>query len=255
MDSGVRSAASAHAPAHSAAAAQPSPPASLCQVLAPSAAPRPSEWKIVGSTVLLKRYGVSPPNSSCVKLAAFDMDGTIIKTKSGSSTRLSHVYIAKSHFALWLRHVSFHRPPFPGNTFPTSERDWVFLNEHVPSTLRRLHEQGYTLVIFSNQAGFPKQNLFSGRGKQVMSKVDTFTQQLSLPITAYLATARDGNRKPQAGMLHLFLASIGCESLQSDSFFCGDAAGRDHDHSADDKGFAEAAGLKFMLPEQVFVVE
>ncbi len=88
-----------------------------------------------------------------------------------------------------------------------------------------------------------------------MAKVDAFTQQLAVPLTAYLATARDGNRKPQTGMLRLFLGSVACESLQSDSFFCGDAAGRAHDHSADDKGFAESAGLKFMLPEQVFVAE
>ena len=131
----------------------------------------------------------------------------------------------------------------------------MFFNHHVAPTLRSLHARGYTLVIFSNQAGFPKQKPFSGRGLQVMTKVDTFTQQLEVPITALLATARDGNRKPQAGMLRLFLASIGCDSLQPDSFFCGDAAGRSHDHSADDKGFAESAGLKFMLPEQVFVAE
>lgn len=203
----------------------------MFQLRAPTAAPSPSDWKIVGSSVLLKRYmcSVAPPSppepaAASIKLAAFDMDGTIIKTKSG-------------------------------NTFPTSERDWVFFNDHVAPTLRRLHEQGYTLVIFSNQAGFPKQNVFSGRGKQVMTKVDAFMQQLALPITAYLATQRDGNRKPQAGMLRLFLASAGCDSLHTDSFFCGDAAGRPHDHSADDKGFAEAAGLKFMLPEQVFVAE
>ena len=123
------------------------------------------------------------------------------------------------------------------------------------ATLQRLHAQRFLLVLFSNQAGFSKQNPFTGRGKQVMTKIDTFAWQLALPLTAFLATARDGNRKPQAGMLRLLKASTGFDSLHSDSFFCGDAAGREQDHSADDKGFAQAAGLRFMVPEEVFVEE
>jgi hypothetical protein len=45
----------------------------------------PSDWKLVDSSVLFKRYGVAPAASASIKLAAFDMDGTIIKTKSGLS--------------------------------------------------------------------------------------------------------------------------------------------------------------------------
>ena len=131
----------------------------------------------------------------------------------------------------------------------------MFFNHLVPRTFSRLHSQGFTIVIFSNQGGFSKQNPFTGRGKQVMTKIDAFTQQLSVPLTAFLATAHDGNRKPHAGMLRLFNAMAGVESLHSDSFFCGDAAGREQDHSADDKGFSAASGLKFMLPEEVFVEE
>ncbi len=88
-----------------------------------------------------------------------------------------------------------------------------------------------------------------------MTKIDAFMQQLCVPLTAFLATARDGNRKPHTGMLQMFNALARFDSLHSDSFFCGDAAGREQDHSADDKGFSEAAGLKFMLPEELFVEE
>ena len=56
----------------------------------------------------------------------------------------------------------------------------MFFNSHVPAVLRRLHEQGYTLAIFSNQGGFSKHNPFAGRGKAVMTKIDTFTQELRL---------------------------------------------------------------------------
>jgi bifunctional polynucleotide phosphatase/kinase len=191
------------------------------------------------------------------------MDGTLVKTKSGGrpiacvAARLSTVTNAHAHAfpssSLSPRASSCVLIIRPGNTFPINERDWVFFNDHVPSTLRRLHAQGYTLVIFSNQAGFSKRNLFTGRGKQVMNKIDAFTEQLCLPLTAHLATAHDGNRKPDIGMLLLFKASMRCDALHADSFFCGDAAGRDGDHSADDRGFAREAGLQFMLPEDVFV--
>ena len=186
------------------------------------------------------------------------MDGTIIKTKSGAiSTTKSDT----------ITHTA------PGNTFPSNERDWIFFNPLVPPTLRRLHATGHTLVIFSNQGmppltsttafpfltplpgGFSKSNPFTGRGQATMSKIDCFTQQLQLPLTVYLATARDGNRKPAAGMLRLFNEFRGSDQLHPDSFFCGDAAGRPNDHSADDRGFAAAAGLKFVVPEEMFIEE
>jgi bifunctional polynucleotide phosphatase/kinase len=186
------------------------------------------------------------------------MDGTIIKTKSGAMSTTKSGAISNT---------------ISGNTFPSNERDWIFFNPLVPPTLRRLHATGHTLVIFSNQGmppltfttafpfltqspgGFSKSNPFTGRGKATMSKIDSFIAQLQLPLTVYLATARDGNRKPAAGMLSLFNSFRGSEQLHPDSFFCGDAAGRANDHSADDRGFAAAAGLKFVVPEEVFTEE
>jgi len=88
-----------------------------------------------------------------------------------------------------------------------------------------------------------------------MSKIDAFCGALQLPLTVLLATARDGNRKPQVGMLRLFNGWRGSDVLEEGSFFCGDAAGRVGDHSEDDSRFAAAARLTFKLPEQVFVEE
>ena len=36
------------------------------------------------------------------------------------------------------------------------------------------------------------------------------------------------------------------------SFYCGDAAGRPKDFSDSDRGFAQAAGLRFFTPEELF---
>ena len=60
------------------------------------------------------------PTSHGVKIASFDIDGTIITTKSG-------------------------------NTFAKNIDDWKFLYDSIPSMLASYHQQGYKIVFFSNQ--------------------------------------------------------------------------------------------------------
>lgn len=59
-------------------------------------------------------------SGSGLKLAAFDLDGTLIKCKSR-------------------------------NKFPTDETDWMFWDPTVPGKLRELSQSGHLVVIFSNQ--------------------------------------------------------------------------------------------------------
>ena len=56
------------------------------------------------------------------KIAAYDMDGTLITTVSG-------------------------------RVFAKDMNDWKILYPEVPAKLRKLHEDGYRIVIVSNQAG------------------------------------------------------------------------------------------------------
>ena len=56
------------------------------------------------------------------KIAAFDLDGTIIKTKSG-------------------------------RVFPKDKNDWVFFNDNVKKILYNLCNNNYKIVIFTNQKG------------------------------------------------------------------------------------------------------
>lgn len=87
-------------------------------------------WKIVDETLLTARYKGSDiypllcpdiiGGVSKVKLAAFDLDGTLIKTKSGAR-------------------------------FPKDETDWTFFDRSVPLKLRELSTAGHLIVIFSNQ--------------------------------------------------------------------------------------------------------
>lgn len=59
------------------------------------------------------------------KIAAFDLDYTLIKTKSG-------------------------------NLFPKDENDWTWLYDNVPNILEELAKNKYNIVVFTNQKGISK---------------------------------------------------------------------------------------------------
>ncbi|KAL6424763.1 hypothetical protein ACFW04_010012 [Cataglyphis niger] len=82
------------------------------------------------------------------KIAAYDMDGTLIKTKSGL-------------------------------VFPKDCNDWQLLYPDVPGKLKQLHTNGYKIVIFTNQAG-----LSTGKFKisDFKLKIENIIQKLMVPI-------------------------------------------------------------------------
>jgi hypothetical protein len=85
-------------------------------------------------------------------------------------------------------------------------------------------------------------------------------KQLDLPVQVFMAPGKDGFRKPEAGMWHFLAARCngGVAPDPRESFFVGDAAGRavsadaPGDFADSDKKFAEAAGIDFKTPEEVF---
>ncbi|XP_049873858.1 uncharacterized protein F21D5.5 [Pectinophora gossypiella] len=166
---------------------------------------------------------------SSSKIAAFDMDGTLIKTKSG-----------KVH--------------------PVDLNDWQIAFPPVPQKLKDLLSQGFKIVILSNQAP-----IGNGRVKieDFKKKIESIVQKLDIPIQAYIATGKGFYRKPTTGMWKI-LSEQKNDSIDinmDESFYCGDAAGRvanwapgkKKDHSMADKLMAENLGLRFYTPEQFFL--
>ena len=92
------------------------------------------------------------------KIAAFDMDGTLITTKSG-------------------------------RVFPLNPQDWKLLYEpQVKQTLQKLHhEDNYKIVIITNQAGI-------GTGKlsknDFRSKVESIVNSIQVPLQLFAATQK-----------------------------------------------------------------
>lgn len=100
------------------------------------------------------------------KIASFDMDGTLIKTKSG-----------KVH--------------------PVDINDWQIAFPSVPQKLKEFLEKDYKIVLFSNQAP-----IGNGRVKieDFKKKIESIVQKLNVPVQAYIATGKGIYRKPRIGM-------------------------------------------------------
>nr|XP_023906861.1 polynucleotide 3'-phosphatase ZDP-like [Quercus suber]POF18127.1 isoform 2 of polynucleotide 3'-phosphatase zdp [Quercus suber] len=133
----------------------------------------------------------------------------------------------------------------------------------VPDKLQSLYNDGFKLVIFTNESNIERWK--KKRQVAVDSKIgrlNNFIKRVNVPIQVFIACglgessiqAADPFRKPKPGMWHVmekhFNSGISIDMDQS--FYIGDAAGRENDHSDADMKFAEAIGLKFFVPEEYF---
>ncbi|KAJ5670298.1 Polynucleotide kinase 3 phosphatase [Penicillium maclennaniae] len=197
--------------------------------------PEPIKWRILGTSLIIGKF--TPENNAPNlpdkdrKIAAFDLDSTLIKTKSG-------------------------------NTFPRSATDWQWWNNVVPGKLRELNSAGFQVVVFSNQKKIAIQKDIkagSGESKSLTTfkeKITAMMNDLQVPISVYAATTDAEYRKPRLGMWREFQDDYDLDVTGIDmkgSFFVGDAGGRPGDHSAADLGFACNAGLKYHTPEEFFL--
>jgi bifunctional polynucleotide phosphatase/kinase len=159
------------------------------------------------------------------RLAGFDMDYTLIKTLSGKR-------------------------------FAIDSRDWTFLFDEVPHKLQELNKQNFRVVVFTNQGGVAAGNTSI---KDLQAKFSAIHKACNIPMMFLAAiAAHDKHRKPSTGMFAHLEAEYGSVD-KSQSFYCGDAAGRlatktaQKDFSADDLKFAWNTGLKFETPESLFL--
>jgi len=180
-------------------------------------------WHTLGS-VCAKDFG----SLLSKRVAAFDMDSTIINTKSGK-------------------------------TFPVSKDDWVLWSpEHVPQKLKQLSDEGYKVVLITNQGGIEKGKTSLA---DIQSKIDAVQKAVAVPWLAVILTKNDLYRKPIPTVWGLIEKSFNsCMSIsKKDSFYCGDAAGRvppvvkKKDFSANDLKFALNLGIQFFTPEECFL--
>lgn len=126
------------------------------------------------------------------RIAAFDLDGTLVAGREGE--------------------------------------EW--LHESVPRKLREWYDEGYRIVVFSNQGGVEKGHVPGPAVKDRLQRVgERLFEEHRVPVTVYAAPAYDYCRKPSVGMWHALCAlhNGGVAVDHAGSFFVGDAAGRAKD--------------------------
>ncbi|CAL1547555.1 unnamed protein product [Lymnaea stagnalis] len=168
--------------------------------------------------------GVKPST----KIAAFDLDGTIILTKSG-------------------------------RTFPLDNNDWKIIFPDVFNELKKLNQDKYKIVIFTNQLGVSK-----GKTKidELKAKIENVVAKLQVPVQVFIATHDGKYRKPSCGMWEKLKNDYngGIKIDRKESFYVGDAAGRPanwapkkkKDFSSSDRLFALNIDMAFKTPEEYF---
>lgn len=151
-------------------------------------------------------------------MAAFDLDGTLIKPKSNKR-------------------------------IPRSATDWDLFSVWTKTKLQQcLSDKPARFVIFTNQNGI---GLEIVPLEEVQQRIKLVMKRLDIPCTVFMATEKDEFRKPRLGMFKLFNESFN-DSLRlniANSFYCGDAIGYPSHSDADIK-FAQQLGLPFLTPEK-----
>jgi bifunctional polynucleotide phosphatase/kinase len=180
-------------------------------------------WTLEG-TVWIR--GAKLVSFGATKVAAFDMDQTLIQVKSGAK-------------------------------FPRNKDDWKWMCPEVPTIIREAILAGFQIVIMTNQAGIQSG---SQAAEDILMKIDDIAAHLAgpevpaqVPILAMVATSKDMYRKPSPILWNLFIQKLNQNVIPGpESYFVGDAAGRSGDHSAADRCFAHNAGVTFMTEDVYF---
>lgn len=133
---------------------------------------------------------------------------------------------------------------------------WKWWDHNVPIKLRAFNDQGYVIVIISNQGRLTDLNGDeSAEAKPFKAKMELVLKELGASATLIVACANDIYRKPRPGIWSLIPSYTGNEGLMIDSresFVVGDAAGREKDHSDSDLHLALNLGVDFYTPENFF---
>lgn len=189
------------------------------------------------------RKVVSAAEKSTLQVAAFDLDDTLVKTKSGTK-------------------------------FARNADDWTWWHKDVPEKLQSWiseHPSGI-LVIFTNQGGVtnnappakPSVSL-----TKLLDRLHAIAVALApLPLIIYAATKRSSAdtklgrgspldlhtrfRKPGPGMWEHLVKEQLNGNPPKEAFYVGDAAGRKGDFADTDKAFAATIGVPFYTPEVFF---
>jgi bifunctional polynucleotide phosphatase/kinase len=172
------------------------------------------------TTLIIRNFYDNLDLTKKYKMAGFDLDYTLIKTKSG-------------------------------NIFPKDKNDWLLLNDQIkPKLLELAKNPEYILVIFSNQKGLGKKSKLTI--DDFIEKINNIKKLLNINFIFLAALEDDKYRKPEIGMFKYVKSELGIKINKKDSFYVGDMAGRENDKFDTDLKFVLNLKIIFMTPEEYF---
>ncbi|ACI28765.1 agip63 [Agrotis ipsilon multiple nucleopolyhedrovirus] len=148
------------------------------------------------------------------KIAGFDLDGTLIETRSGE-------------------------------VYSKTAIDWKWKYDTVYQTFLNLINDGYTIVIVTNQLGISTGKVSA---QEMRKKIHYVCNSLGLPIVVLMSTKMDKYRKPSTGTMEYLIRRQPSINM-SESFFCGDDV---NGTLRNDSNYARACGLKFVYDFNYF---
>lgn len=148
-------------------------------------------------------------------IVIFDLDGTIIKTKSGK-------------------------------IFPTNKNDWIFNYDNVISVMNNL--ENTIIGIISNQKGLKSDTQI----KDWQDKINNICKSVNFHFV-FASFKDDRYRKPMISSWDFIKEKFKNLNIPNSNItYVGDAAGREGDHSDTDLKFSLNCGFKFSTPEKFF---
>ena len=159
-------------------------------------------------------------NSNITKICIFDLDNTIIKTKSG-------------------------------NVFPKNLNDWIFLFDN---TVKTLNQENIIYGIVSNQSGLKTEN----KKNDWITKLNDIIKFIPIHFV-FASTGNNEYRKPLPNSWYYIkehiLFNVNVMELERDNkiYYIGDACGRTNDFSDSDLKYALNLKFKFKTPEKYFL--
>lgn len=162
------------------------------------------------------------------KLALFDVDGTLMVSRSG-------------------------------RRWATSCEDWIFAFPNIAEVLQARQSAGWTVALISNQSQADKDPACLEKIESLLAALESANgwRPLSLVATGK-PKKNDLYRKPARGLYDVLLEHLGLTVTDIEEVtMCGDAAGEDDPYppyrwSDADRGFANNIGATFERPIDVF---
>jgi len=165
------------------------------------------------------------PEGKCYDVVSFSLEECIIETKSGQQYSLN-------------------------------PSDWKWKYSCVPHKLIQLHNQGFKIIIFTDQTHF-----ITTQSTEAISFMELMEQIIesihSIPINIFASVKNNLYRKPQTTSWELYqkLHKSNGECKCNFHYHVGNLAGRSGDSSSADRAFAGNMNIRFFTPPEFFLGE